>query len=88
MPDNYTIIENTPGYLPESDDPPMFDSYAEALNDLVQYNKELREAIHEELKVPCWVVSPIVNGFFDYVDALDFRALERVVEIVPLEQED
>jgi hypothetical protein len=28
----WTVIENTPGYLPEDDDPPVFDSYAEAVS--------------------------------------------------------
>lgn len=27
----FTIIENTPGYLPENDDPPMFEDRTDAL---------------------------------------------------------
>ena len=27
----FTVIENTPGYMPEADDPPVFDTYAEAV---------------------------------------------------------
>jgi hypothetical protein len=32
----YVVIENTPGYMPEDDDPPIFEDYADA----VAYLKE------------------------------------------------
>jgi hypothetical protein len=91
MPDNYVIIENTPGYLPEDDDPPKFDSYAEALNYLVQYNKDLSEELDENDN-PSWDVEPIENGWFCYCEK-DGRRQDpahqfRVVEIVKVEEDD
>ncbi len=65
MPKKYVIIENTPGYLPENDDPLTFDSYAEALNHLVEYNKELSEEFDPD-GFPTYEVYPIVNGWFKY----------------------
>jgi hypothetical protein len=85
MPDNYVIIENTPGYLPEDDDPPKFDSYAEALNYLVQYNKELSEELDEN-DSSLWYVSAIENGWFRYKST--HGSSYRHVEIVKVEEDD
>lgn len=77
-PANYAIIENTPGYLPDDDNPQTFDSYAEALNHLAAYNKELSEDPFR------FKVEAIVNGAFDYYDPIKYNDLGRHVEIVPL----
>ena len=37
---SYLVIENTPGYLPEDDDPPAFDDYSEAVTCLNERAKE------------------------------------------------
>lgn len=91
---NYTIIENTPGYLPEEDDPPTFDSYAEAMRALVERNKELRE---EQVPFPtengdswedCYEVDPIVDGCFHYRSRpVSDTTLDRVVCIEKVEDE-
>ncbi len=31
MPEQWTVIENTPGYMPDDNDPPVFDEYADAV---------------------------------------------------------
>lgn len=88
-PKNYVIIENTPGYLPEDDDPATFDSYAEALNALVEYNKKLSEETEDDEGNKKYDVSAIVNGWFTYTEVnYGPHALGRVVEIVPLTGED
>jgi hypothetical protein len=80
MTKNYVVIENTPGYLPDNDDPPTFDSYAEAVNHTARYYKELQEQGFK--------VTPIVNGSFTYYGKGDITFdLGRVVEIMPLEDE-
>ena len=40
---SYLVIENTPGYLPEDDDPPAFDDYSEAVTCLNERAKEYEE---------------------------------------------
>jgi hypothetical protein len=40
----YIVIENTPGYLPDSDDPAEFEDYADA----VAYANELADELEEE----------------------------------------
>lgn len=79
MPKNYAIIENTPGYLPEDDDPPTFDRYAEAVNFVAKYYNDIQEL--------GFVVTPIINGQFAYYKNGDDGDLGRVVEIVRVEDE-
>lgn len=83
----YAIIENTPGYLPENDDPQTFDSYSEALNELVRYNKELANELEDDENNKKYDVSAIVNGWFTYCGVNDHHVPGRVVEIVNLEDE-
>lgn len=82
MPRRYVLIENTPGYMPEDNDPPTFDSYSEAVNHVSHYYKELREE---------YVVTPIINGQFAYYEEGKDGDLGRIVEIMPIldaEEED
>lgn len=85
MPKNYVVIENTPGYLPEDTEPAYFDSYAEALRHLVEYNKELRDSSF--LGMDHYEVQPIINGQFSYFDKTKSHDLGRSVEIVSVEYE-
>lgn len=78
MTANYAIIENTPGYLPDDGEPQIFDSYAEALNALVAYQRELRAG------TIAYKMGAIVNGAFDYYETDSPTDLGRHVEIVPL----
>jgi len=41
---NYLVIESTPGYLPDTDEPAEFDNYAEA----VAYANELADELEVE----------------------------------------
>lgn len=94
LPKRYMIIENTPGYLPDNDDPLTFDSYAEALNELVRYNLELREESGFDLDLTefdLYEVEPIVNGQFSYYNLSSAgkkmpHNLGRNVEIVLIEE--
>lgn len=36
----FVVLENTPGYLPEEDDPPVFEAYADAVAYLNERCKE------------------------------------------------
>lgn len=40
----FVVIESTPGYMPEADDPAIFDTYAEA----VAYANELADELEEQ----------------------------------------
>lgn len=88
----YAVVENTPGYLPENDDPPVFDQFQEALNYLIQYRNELHEAEWAWENVEgeeffCLEISEIVDGGFSYFDRRRSNDLGRVVEIVPYEED-
>ena len=52
----FTVIESTPGYMPEADDPPVFDTYAEAVAHLnvevERYAEQLQEAGEAVLVTP------------------------------------
>lgn len=41
---NYIVIESTPGYMPEADEPAEFDNYADA----VAYANELADELEEQ----------------------------------------
>lgn len=95
---NYAVIEYTPGYLPEDDDPPQFDQFTEALNYLNEKRSELFEAEwayeYEDgptfaLEVEEIVVSGkgdtgVVHAGFSYTDRRKTHDLGRIVEIVAL----
>jgi hypothetical protein len=81
-PANYVVIENTPGYLPEDDDPPTFDNYSQALTYLAEKHKELREDADRDLSI-----TPIFDGQFVYYDRYKTRDIGRIVKIEPIEAE-
>ena len=77
----YIMIENMPGYLPESDDPPTFDNYSDAMKALDKYWHELMNDNYD--------CGTIVNGQFTYYpeDASEHN-LGRNVEIISAEEQD
>jgi hypothetical protein len=79
LPIRYLVVENTPGYLPDDDEPPGFTTYAEAMTHLVAYNKELVDEIGES---GVRYVTPIVNGAFSY----GMAHMERHVEIIDMHE--
>jgi len=48
MPE-YVVIENTPGYMPEADEPAEFDTYAEAVAYADELADELAEAGYDRI---------------------------------------
>lgn len=50
----FVVIENTPGYLPDDDDPPTFDEYAEAVSYL---NERAAEYEAEGLRIEYGIAS-------------------------------
>lgn len=94
---NYAVIEYTPGYLPENDDPPVFDQYSEALNYLLAERQRLfdDEWGYEEEELPASAMPDLIfmldvgeveNGGFIYYDTRKMHDLGRIVEIVLLEE--
>lgn len=92
---NYAVIEYTPGYLPEDDDPPQFDQWAEAVN----YVLAERERLFDEewaydyppvdpdsKEVPEFMldVGDFNENGFVYYDKRKIHDLGRIVEIVAL----
>lgn len=47
MSDRFVVVENTPGYLPEDDDPATFDSYDDAVAYMRERVSEYVEDIEE-----------------------------------------
>jgi len=85
---NYSVIESTPGYLPEDDDPPVFDQYSEAFNFLVDCRKDVEadEYNYEDEEFMIEFVDELEDGYFVYYDKRKMHDLGRIVEIVPLEE--
>jgi hypothetical protein len=71
--DHYHVVENTPGYLPDDDDPPIFGS-AKAAG---EYAYELAESLRES---GYKVRGNQRDGYYGERDADD---LGRVIEIMP-----
>lgn len=95
---SYAVIEFTPGYLPEDDDPPVFDQWAEALNYVLaqrealfedEWAYETPEHDGEEVGLPVFMLD--VGDFdadgFIYFDKRKTHDLGRIVQIVPVEEE-
>jgi len=87
---NYTVIEYTPGYLPEDDDPPVFDQYAQALNYLMEERKRIEDdgwdygdGDYQALEFS----DGMQDGWFSYTNTKLSHDLGRVVVIVPVEEE-
>lgn len=49
-PDEFVVIENTPGYLPEDDDPPTFAEYADAVAYMNERVAEYVEQLEDDLE--------------------------------------
>jgi hypothetical protein len=90
----YAIIESTPGYMPDEEDPPTYDTYDEAEAALEARWRELateRDYLGmPEGGLPKWRMSAIDNGTFAYFDETKEPRydLGRVVEIITLEETD
>ena len=91
---NYIVIEYTPGYLPEDDDPPVFDQWAEAQNYVLSRRQELFDDDYGYSYPPDHIKGPEefmldVGDFEDdgfvYYDMRKTYDLGRIVQIVPLE---
>lgn len=94
---SYAVIEYTPGYMPENDDPPVFDQYSEALNYLLAERQRLfdDEWGYEEEELPASAMPDLIfmldvgeveDGGFVYYDKRKMYDLGRIVEIVPVEE--
>lgn len=94
----YQVIEYTPGYLSEDDDPPIFDQWAEAQNYVLAERQFLLDDIgnYEEEQLPTNMMPDLVFaldvGNFDedrfiYYDKRKIHDLGRIVQIVPVEED-
>ena len=94
----YVVIEFTPGYLPENDDPPVFDQWNEAVNYVLAERERLfdddfgYDVNPESLKGYEDYVFMLDIGAFDgdgfiYYDKRKIHDLGRIVQIVPYEEE-
>lgn len=83
----YGVEESTPGYLPEEDEIPVFDQYAEAFNFLKERYDEIQEAdwAYDEDGNFCLDVSPLEEWGFTYSDMRRIHDLGRIVQIVMVE---
>ncbi len=80
----YVVIENTPGYLPDDDDPYVSDdlaSCADMLRDMVARICEH----HDETEEP-YTFGIADDGMSAYVIEDRPHALGRVIEILPTEE--
>jgi hypothetical protein len=94
----WTVIEYTPGYVPDNDDPPVFDEWADAIEYLLERRRELFEDDYSysyppedkdgdpvfELEVGDIEGS---GQYFVYYDKRKTHDLGRIVEIVTYEEE-
>lgn len=94
----YSVIEFTPGYLPEDDDPPIFDQWAEAQNYVLAERERLFDDDfgYEEEQVPGHMMPDLIfmldvgdfegDGFI-YYDKRKIYDLGRIIQIVPYNEE-
>ena len=91
----YVVIEFTPGYLPENDDPPVFDQWNEAVNYVLAERQRLFDddfgyEQHECEKCSgCFMldVGEFEQDRFIYYDNRKIHDLGRIVQIAPYEEE-
>lgn len=86
----YMVIEYTPGYLPEDDDPPVFDEYEEARNYLMEERKRIEDDgwdFGEGEEQVLQFTDGMRDGWFEYTNTKRIHDLGRIVEIVPVEEE-
>lgn len=92
---NYVVIEYTPGYLPEQDDPPVFDQWVEAQNYVLAERKRLFDDDFGYETCKCEKcnghfmldVGDFEGDGFVYFDKRKTYDLGRIVQIVPYEKE-
>ena len=93
----YVVIEFTPGYLPENDDPPVFNQWSEAVNYVLAERQRLfnEESSYEESEdgpgddnvVFMLDVGDFEEDGFIYFDKRKMHDLGRLVVIRPYEEE-
>ena len=91
----YVVIEFTPGYLPENDDPPIFDQWNEAVNYVMAERQNLLDDdnnydILDEGKGPIEFmldVGDFEEDGFIYFDKRKMHDLGRLVVIRPYEED-
>jgi len=83
--ETFYVVENTPGYLPDADEPADFDSYADAC----AYANELADELEEDGGFTCdrsWASS--TNHYAIYCEETSgFARLGRYIEVVRAETE-
>lgn len=82
----FTVIENTPGYLPDADEPATFDTFPDALIHASQLAEEIIEGIVEAGGIPNMRYGAVQYLQSDRVvrilDTTREHDLGRVVEII------
>lgn len=92
----YAVIEFTPGYLPDDDDPPIFDQWQEAVN----YVRSERQRLFDDdfgyefshvdnIDEPQFMldVGDFDGDGFIYFDTRKIHDLGRIIQIVLVEEE-
>jgi len=91
----YVVIEYTPGYLPENDDPPVFDQWNEAVNYVLAERQRLFEDDFgwqfdpDKAAVDSFMldVGEFDGDGFIYYDRRKIHDLGRIVQIIPYEED-
>jgi hypothetical protein len=85
VPDRFTVIENTPGYMPDADELAEFDEYSDA----VAYANELADELEKQGYVTdrSWASSD--NSYAIHAERTDMVApdLGRNIEVVKIEED-
>ena len=87
----WIVIENTPGYLPEDDDPGVYDTYEEAKEaqrDLVESLLDDYYADEDANPDAGWDIHTLGDGTDCVYVYRNQDDLGRVVEILPAEEEE
>lgn len=83
----YVVIENTPGYLPEDDDPPVFDRYADAVQYLNDRAAEYADDPDANYRVEYGIASGDNLAAVIVHDDDSMHDLGRTIQIL-IDQED
>ncbi len=84
----YTVIENTPGYLPDDEDPPIFDEYADAVEYLNDRCKEYEDDESGVFTVEYGLASSGNYAAAAISDSSKMHDLGRWIAVEGLEEED
>jgi hypothetical protein len=76
----FVVIENTPGYLPDADDPAMFEDYSEAVAYLNEVCDELEEQGYKVDR--SWASADNLAAAFAQRDDTVAPDLGRTVQII------